>query len=138
MTATVEIANEQELMARLWELRLKNQRVLKGISRGGDIISSVVATAVFEFSQEWQHAAPYLTHTLQSATRGEVDGGEGSIHIDPGVTNPVFGGKPSIYGPIVHNRQPWVSTLVASHSQRIMTNAGRELFARLDEVYQGG
>jgi hypothetical protein len=56
--------------------------------------------------------APYYTGTLASSHRGEIEVGsgfvEGVIHLDPSVTNPVLGGKPVEYGPVVHTSQPWL------------------------------
>jgi hypothetical protein len=132
----VEIADES--MQRLWRLRELNERALRAITAGeGDAIDQELATGVLEISQVWSATSPYMTGTLSSAVRGEVQGGLGRVYIDPGVTNPISGGLPAEYGPEVHERKPWVANLVANDVPRIMTELAVRLYGRLDEIYRG-
>lgn len=52
--------------------------------------------------------SPWLTGSLAHAHAFEATGGSARIYIDPGAVNRVRGGYPAVYGPIVHNRQPWL------------------------------
>ena len=60
---------------------------------------------------------------------------QGLIDINPAVGNPVFGGSPSDYGPVVHSRRPWVSEVFYQDAPPILATAGERFFGQIDEEY---
>lgn len=128
---------EQEAkLEELWELRRKNLQVLDGITEGGDIVKAALAQAAQSMSTAAGRRAPRLTGTLQSAHRGELMAGYlGRVFISPTVQNPVFGGYPVEYGPIVHERKPWFDQTIISDGQAILGYAGEMIFGRIGDIW---
>lgn len=112
MSFSIETTFDQA-MSDLWALRNANKQALremqpKPTTQAGKMVQSMTAA----FAEQWELDAPRLTGTLASATRETLDRqGVGMVFIDPVVTNPASGSKPSEYGPIVHRRNPWVARL---------------------------
>lgn len=130
---------EQEAdLSKLWELRAANLRVLEGIRDGGELVTEVLTQAAISLSAAAGRRAPRLTGTLQSAHRGEYVNPYSRVFIDPSVQNPVLGGYPALYGPIVHDdRRPWFDETIAADAPGILTHAGEMLFGRLGGIWSG-
>jgi len=130
----VEIAPESiaEIEALRLRLRLANQWLVIGGDSGP---TRMVAYVTTELGDKWEANAPRLTGTGAAATREEVLDDIGKVFIDPTVTNPVFGGHPADYMPVVHQRQPWVAALMASDAPGILSKAGELFFAELQEIF---
>lgn len=127
---------DQKSMAELWELRRRhNQAARELVERGDTALTRMVAFVTTEFGEAWENSAPRLTGTLASATRERVRNEEGRVFIDPTIENPILGGLPSIYGPIVHNRNPWVQTIFRDETPRIVSQAANRFFDELDRIY---
>lgn len=128
---SVEIA--QESMQALWRLRRQHQEALRRLD--GPLPDRMVAFVAVRIGQRWEEDAPRLTGTLASATREQILQGEGRVFIDPTVENPILGGLPSVYGPAVHERNPWVDRIYHTDTPQILTDMSKVFFDELNEVY---
>lgn len=124
--------------SRLGELHQLNRQMLRDITAGaGGTIDKVLAQVTLDISDAAVRRSPYLTGTLASAHRGKMVGaGEGLVFIDPGVTNPVYGGRPAQYGPLVHERKAWFGDTVAQDAPRILVAAAETLINHLEDIYE--
>lgn len=130
-----EIAKES--LERLAALRRAHLAAAQQLITSGDTaVTRMVAFVATELSQAWELRAPRLTGTLASATREQVFDAQGKINIDPTAVNPVFGGRPADYGPVVHSRYPWVDQVVGQDAPRILVQAGEDFFGEIDEEYR--
>lgn len=102
---------------------------------GGTAADRMVAFVTTELGAAWERGAPKLTGTLAAATREQVFDTEGKVFIDPGIVNPVFGGRPGEYGPIVHGRKPWVDQVFSNDAPNILATAGERFFGEIDAEY---
>jgi hypothetical protein len=122
----------------LEQVRRAHQRANRELqTKGNTAAVRMLAFATGEFGRVWEERAPFLTGTLASATRELVLDDRGRVFIDPTVENPVFGGRPAVYGPAVHVRKPWVDTLMKTDGPRILVAAGKMLFGELDGIFPG-
>ena len=125
-------------MDRLWDLRERNRRLLEYVQGNtGQGLDRMVAGVTLRVRDAAEARSPYLTGTLASAHRGEIEeGGEsGLIYIDPFVRNPLNQGNPAIYGPIVHNRRDWFAQTVEQDAPGILVDEGSALIRRMGEIY---
>lgn len=138
MPVDVEIAPEsmreiEELRRRHHEayLRLKSSDRLDPRGRMIVFITSAAGEA-------WEREAPRLTGTLAFATRERYYEGRGRVFIDPTIVNPL-GGRPSIYGPVVHDRygNAWVQRVFEQDVPKAAIRANAKLYEELDGVYDG-
>jgi len=129
-------ADQQDALAKLKRLRAANRKALEEIkSKEGTAAGKMVIGITQAFAERWEATAPRLTGTLASSTREQFRNGRGQVFIDQGTTNPVFGGKPAEYGPIVHRRQPWVAQLM--RDARRIVQAEAEVFVEsIGDVYE--
>lgn len=106
------------------------------ITSGNTAADRMVAFVTTELGQAWERSAPKLTGTLAAATREQVFDAEGKVYIDPSIVNPVFGGLPAEYGPIVHGRTPWVGQVFTQDAPQILATAGERFFGEIDEEFR--
>lgn len=121
------------------ELRRRNQQALKALSTDGDTaVVRMLAFVVERYAQAWEDEAPVLTGTLAASTEGQVhrSSGEGQVFINQQRKNPVFGGKPADYGPIVHHRNPWVSQVFMTETPKIIKDSADLIWEAMDEIYK--
>ncbi len=138
MPVNISFPGHRKELAKLFNLRRVNRKVLRSMKFGNeDPFKAAVINVTEELGKRWEQTAPRLTGTLASATRQQYRDKEGRVFIDSGVRNPVFGGRPSTYGPIVHKRQPWVSNLVRRHAPGILVTEGKRLIRALERQYEG-
>ena len=124
-------------LRKLFNLRRVNRKVLKSLKFGNDDpFKAAVINVTQELGNRWEQNAPRLTGTLASATRQTYKNNEGRVFIDSGVVNPVFGGKPSLYGGIVHRRNPWVANLVRRDAPGILVKESKRLIKALERQYE--
>lgn len=130
-----EIAAES--LRQLEELRQAHHEATRLLQTGGNTaVTRMLAFVAYELGEIWHRDSPRLTGTLASAEREQVFNDQARIFLDPTVVNPVFGGRPEIYGPIVHQRKPWVANLMQRDAPRILAEGGSQLFQELDGVYR--
>lgn len=135
MPFDVEIAPES--LERLEALRRAHANAAKAMIITGDTAATrMVAFVTTQMGAAWELRAPRLTGTLASATREQVFDAEGKVNIDPTVVNPVFGGSPAEYGPIVHGRKPWVDQVFSQDAPQILSTAGTRFFGEIDEEFR--
>jgi len=135
MMPSVRIGRES--LEELAELRRRHHEATRLVQESGNTaVTRMLAFVVTRAGQVWEETAPRLTGTLASATREQVFGGEALIYIDPTVENPVFGGYPAIYGPIVHDRRPWVENLINDRLPSILQKGAEQLFEELSWAYR--
>ena len=134
MTYDVEVAPEG--IKKLQALRRAEANALRQMVFSGDTAATrMVAFVTTEIGQAWERRAPRLTGTLAAATREQAFNEQGLLDINPAVVNPVFGGSPSDYGPVVHSRRPWVSEVFYQDTPPILATAGERFFGQIDEEY---
>lgn len=127
----------EESLERLAALRRAHLAAAQQLITSGDTATTrMVAFVTTELSQAWELRAPRLTGTLASATQEQVFDAQGKVNIDPTVVNPVFGGRPADYGPVVHSRTPWVDQVFSQDAPRILVQAGSDFFGEIDEEYR--
>lgn len=102
---------------------------------GDTAVTRMVAFVTTEAGKAWEARAPRLTGTLAAATREQVFNEQGLVDIDPFITNPVFGGSPAEYGPVVHGRWPWVDEVFSQDLQPVLATAGERFFGEIDAEY---
>ena len=102
---------------------------------GDTAVTRMVAFVTTETGKAWEARAPRLTGTLATATREQVFNEQGLVDIDPFITNPVFGGLPAEYGPVVHGRRPWVDEVFSQDLQPILATASERFFGEIDAEY---
>lgn len=132
---SVEIAPES--LKKLQALRRAEANALRQMVFSGDTAATrMVAFVTTEMGKAWEARAPRLTGTLAAATREQVFAEQGLIDINPSVTNPVFGGMPADYGPVVHSRTPWVDQVFSQDAPNILATAGERFFGEIDDEYR--
>ena len=133
----IEVSIDQESMREIKELRRRHHNAVKQLATTGNTaVTRMLAFASAEIGQKWEERSPYLTGTLSKATREQVFGGVGKVFIDPTIENPILGGYPSIYGPVVHRRKPWVQRVFVNDVPRIVTDASVKFFGEIDREYK--
>ncbi len=132
-----DVSIAPESIEKLEALRRAHASAAAQMVSGGDTaVTRMVAFITTELGQAWERSAPKLTGTLAAATREQVFDAEGKVYIDPSVVNPVFGGLPAEYGPIVHGRTPWVGQVFAQDAPQILSTAGERFFGEIDAEYR--
>lgn len=109
------------------------QMVESLLSETDEGLDKTVHDVVFAGLAAAQGNSPVWTGTLQDSHTAEMTGhAAGHIFLRPGLTNPILGGDPSIYGPEdVHPRKPWfeqtvrddMPAIIETHTDRL----GREI-----------
>jgi hypothetical protein len=128
--------NWDTAMQPLWELQRRAREMQQAtIAGAGSVVDRVGATATLALSDAASDQAPYLTGSLSSAHRGEWEDDHGLVYVDPGVINPIMGGKPSIYGVEVHGRKPWLDWTIEQDAPEIMDRAMQDLMAGWDDIW---
>ena len=122
-------------LAALWELRETNLELLTAFSNDGPATHRATAWVTLTLSDRLSANAPYLTGTLASAHRGTTEGNEGLLFVDDDVVNPVFDGKPVLYGEEVHLRKPWWAATFENDAESIMVEGLLMLDAEMDEIW---
>lgn len=131
----VEIAPES--LEELEALRRAHANAARQLIDSGNTANNrMVAFVATELAQRWELRAPRQTGTLAAATREQIFDAEGKVFIDPTVVNPVFGGRPVDYGPVVHSRNPWVDRVFSQDAPKILSSAGERFFGEIDEEYR--
>lgn len=126
-------------MRAIEELRRRNQRAIKELEvTGRTAVTRMLAFVTGKFAEAWEKEAPRLTGSLAGATTGEVNQGQatGQVFVNPSVVNPVFGGKPSVYGVAVHERKPWVSRVFTTQTPKIVNEGADLIWEAMDEIYK--
>lgn len=127
-------------MKALEDLRKRNKEAIKRLgTRGRTAVVKMLAFVSGKFAEAWEREAPRLTGSLALSTRAKVNDGRGEaqVFIDPATTNPILGGKPSVYGAIVHEeRNPWVSRVFITETPKIMKQGADVIWDALDEIYK--
>ena len=132
---SVEIADES--MRELEALRRRHAAATRALAVSGNTpVTRMLATIVADLGEAWEAGAPRLTGTLASATRTTVFEDVGRVFIDPSIENPVFGGRPVIYGPVVHTRKPWVDQVMKNDAPRSISENVASFYAELDQIYR--
>lgn len=100
-----------------------------------ELLERLAYAAILQFTDVTAYGySPVLTGTLRSAHRADVlvqgstiAGGamfNGTItafmYIDPSVINPVYGGRPAVYGEEVRQRNDWISRAANAHLDAIL------------------
>lgn len=121
----------------LRELQRQNTEALRAITEGTE---GITARAVLRLRDAGSASSPWLTGTLSTAHRGDVYPEQagvtrGVVYIDPAVVNPVFGGYPSVYGPIVHRRKPWLLSVAVLEGPGVLNDAAQELAQLMGAKY---
>ncbi len=134
----ISVQVDPKSMAALWDLQQRNTQALKAITPGESGYDDLIADATLKLRDAAVQEAPRLTGSLKSAHRGILAAaGTGQVFVDPAVRNPIYGGQPSVYGQIVHQRKPWLARTLHLHGTRILSEVGVKLFRRLDDIYKG-
>lgn len=126
---------------RLSELRKANQELIQELA--DSIETGVVGRAVAAGTLKWRDLtaadSPIDTGTLRSAHRARVepmtDGVVGTIYIDPFVTNPVYGGRPAVYGEIVHERDPWFDRSEELYGDMILEEVEQTIVRQVEDLW---
>lgn len=135
MPYDVEI--DPKSIKKLEALRRAHANALRQLAFSGDTAATrMVAFVTTELGKQWELRAPRLTGTLAAATREQVFNEQGLVDIDPAVVNPVFGGSPVEYGPVVHGRTPWVDQVFSQDAPKILGAAGERFFGEFDDEYR--
>ena len=136
MADEVTITVDRSSMFALWELRNKVIEANRQLQVSGPTaVVRMLAFVTGEYGKAWEDSAPFLTGSLASATREQVVFDTGRVYIDPAVRNPILGGYPAEYGPIVHNRRPWVNEVFYSETARIVKEAQVIIWEAMNEVF---
>jgi hypothetical protein len=132
---SVEIAPES--IKKLEALRKAGANATRQMVFSGDTAATrMVAFVTTEAGKAWEARAPRLTGTGAAATREQVFNEQGLVDIDPAVVNPVFGGRPEEYMPIVHLRNPWVDAVFSQDLPKVLATAGERFFGEIDDEYR--
>jgi hypothetical protein len=131
-TIEIDPASKRALL----ELRRRNREALRVITPGESGLDDLIADATLQLRDAAERNAPRLTGALARAHRGQFADLVGRVFIDPSAQNPVSGGFPAEYGPVVHGRKPWMAEAVARDAPRILIATGERLFERFDGVYR--
>lgn len=124
-------------LAKLQKLRRANQEAIREIqAKPGTAAEKMVTAVTAAFAEKWEATAPRLTGALASSTRGEVTAGVGLVFIDQTAVNPIGGGKPSRYGPVVHRRRPWVTRLVRAGVKALVRPEAEAFVDDLEDIYK--
>ena len=98
----------------LWSLAEANRTALRILEGKDTQLVNVMAAAGGRTLDFARSISPFLTGTLSSAHRGEVEEVAGTTYrmlfelfIASDVVNPVTRDKPVDYGPVVHEGFPW-------------------------------
>lgn len=130
----VEIAPES--VAEIEALRRRLHEASRElVASGNTAVTRMVAYVTTELGERWEADAPRLTGTGAAATREQTIDGTGKVFIDPTVRNPVFGGHPADYMPVVHSRNPWVGRLMVNDAPGILSKAGELFFTEIAEIF---
>lgn len=97
-----------------------SKRLIRATERKGDLVVRMVARATRRTEEVAEKKAPWLTGSLSKSHRGQLFDGAGHVFIDPNTVNPILGGKPSEYGPVVHGREPWIAATATIEGPRII------------------
>ncbi|MBE2223848.1 MAG: hypothetical protein IAF02_20075 [Anaerolineae bacterium] len=124
-----------EALIALWELREDNRVMLAELANDGPAIHRTAAWITLALSDRLSANAPYLTGTLASAHRGTAKENEGLLFVDPDVINPVFNGKPALYGEEVHLEKPWWTSTIESDGDQILVEGLLLLETEMDELW---
>ncbi len=128
---------EPKSISKLQALRRAEANATRQMIFSGDTaVTRMVAFVTTETGKAWEARAPRLTGTGAAATREQVFNEQGLVDIDPSVVNPVFGGSPYEYMPIVHLRNPWVDAVFTQDVPQILTTAGARFFGEIDEEFR--
>lgn len=132
----IDVAIDPKSVADIEALRrLLRQASRELVTSGDTAVTRMAAYVTTELSERWEANAPRLTGTGAAATREQVLDDTGKVFIDPTVRNPVFGGYPVEYMPVVHSRNPWVGRIMVSDAPGILSKAGELFFAEIAEIF---
>lgn len=134
----VKVEIDKRSLQEIEELRERHREAFKAIDPGtlGSPAEQMIFFIIDEGGEVWEATAPRQTGTLAMATRERLDDGSGRIFIDPGVSNPISGGLPVVYGPVAHERTPWVDSLANVTLPGIMFRASEKFLDQFGEIYQ--
>lgn len=133
-----EVTIAPQSMQQIEELRRMHREAFRAIDATtlGSPAEQMIFKIIERAGEVWEGTAPRQTGTLAAATRERLFDGNGRIFIDPSVSNPVSGGLPVVYGPVVHQRRPWVDSLVNVTLPGIMFRASEEFLDEFGEIYR--
>lgn len=128
--------------SRLSELRKANRELIQELADSTEtgVIGRAVAGGILKWGELTAAESPYDTGTLRSAHRQRVDpwvdGVTGIIFIDPFVTNPVYGGRPAVYGAIVHdNIDPWFDRSAEMYGEMILEEVEQTIVRQVEDIW---
>lgn len=138
-------AIEQSLLNDLIKLQQLNREGLEGQANdaGEGFLDREIAAATLKILDMLAAASPYLTGTLQSAHRGESYRDEGWIvgylHIDPYVENPIYPGRPIVYGERLVNDGKyanWFEFIGDTYGGQLLEAVGEKWIAAYDALWR--
>lgn len=134
----INVEIDKRSMDALWDLRRRHREAIRALAEDDSrsAVTRMVAFVTAELGEAWEKVAPRLTGTLASATREQYFAGKGQVFIDPTVVNPILGGRPAVYGPVVHDRRPWVTQVYTADAPRVLQRAGELFFDEIREIYR--
>lgn len=125
----------------LYELRAKLDRQQQyAMSATGDLQLATMTRSVAILAGYATTISPYLYGVLASAHRSEAyatspEEMEGRVFIDERVVHPVLGGKPVLYGAVLHDSVPWFDMTMAAKEDEIVALWEREIYGSWDDVF---
>lgn len=133
----VAVTVDRSAMFALWDLRNRLMQANRELqTTGPTAVVRMLAFIAGEYGEAWEEEAPFLTGSLASSTREQVIFDTGRVFIDPATVNPILGGRPSVYGPVVHDtRKPWVEQVFYSETARIVKEGQDMIWEAMDEVF---
>lgn len=134
----IDVEIDRTSMFALWDLRNRLHEANRQLEATGETaVVRMLAFITSEYGEKWEEESPFLTGSLASATREQVIFDTGRVFIDPSTVNPILGGKPSEYGPKVHDeRNPWVERVFYSETARIVKEGQEIIWSAMDEVFR--
>lgn len=127
----------------LWSLAEANRKALRILEGDDKDLVKVVAISGGKVLDFARRESPFLTGTLSSAHRGEIEEVSGLLYrvlfdlfIDENVVNPVTGDKPVEYGPVVHRAFPWFLITLDWFEANLLDILEDELLVTIQGPYQ--
>lgn len=129
--------NVQADLDHLWDLQQRNETLQRHITAGeGLAIDRLVSRLALSLSRLTSLHSPRVTGTLSMAHRGEAREGEGRVYLERGLVNPVGGGDPAVYGPLVHQRKPWWEQVIMQSWPGLLHAEMQALTDTFEALYQ--
>ncbi len=126
---------------RLSEWAQANRRLARELAdSNGPLLMRAVAAGGLQLRDMASMYAPYDTGTLASAHRVTVEpyqnGAQAVINIDEAARNPVYGGRPAIYGEVWAERYfNWFERVAEMQGDAVLDQVEQAILVRIDDLW---